>query len=187
MIEAIIIVAIALILIYIVVLYKKNSKKIKSDKDKSGTKNDAKKAEDAGKGATTSGQKVEVESKIIKGTMFEEAIREAEQNGYTYQKPSAQTKVDNSRLKLDRENFVGEIQKTMEVSKIKQQSLKSHTNKIGVEGPTKAAGEAQATQQQVQKNQAEQAATKTDVSAEIKGLSPELKALLVNDMLNRKY
>ena len=174
-----------LIAIYIVILYCKNSKKIKKaeelknakmpkDKNSVASSGEEVKKEDK---VQTKANNVEVQSQIIKGTMFEEAIKEAEKSGYSYKTNNdvGVQRKDTSRLKVDRENYVSEIEKNMG-SSISQRHISSETNKIGHEGPTTLT---------VQKDEIEKKSD--EVSNDIKNLSNELKALLVNDVLNRKY
>ena len=178
MIAYILIGIVLLCFIYIIVLYFVNSKKIakaqKNKQDKTEKKDDKNQSKVDKKPAV-----VEVKSQVIKGTMFEEAVKEAEKSGFKYTNdPKADTMIkDNCRLQLDREEFVGEIKKSLETSEIKQQKLSSETNKIGIEGPTLN------TNKQIEKKVED----KNTIADDINNLSPQLKALLVNDVLNRKY
>lgn len=161
-----------IIAIYIIVQYSINAKKIKSK----STKKVEEKPDKKTVSKTTNDKKgadVEVKSTIISGTAVEQAIQEEEQknNQKTKTENNKQTKIDNSRLKLDREDFVGEIQK-MNANKIS-----SEYNKIGVEGPaTKSL-----------KNKQVKKVQQKSVADNIKDLPPEIKALLLNDILNKKY
>ena len=168
-----------LVLLYIAILYFVNSKKIKQNQSKKKEETQ-KKAEDVKeKPAPTKPAVVEVKSQVIKGTMFEEAVKEAEKQGYKYEDSSADQsyekvygRVDNSRLKLERDEFIPEI-KRAEYNRLKPEKLVSERQ----EGPDIMDKSTQKISKEKLKS----------LGVEINDLSPELKALLVNDVLNRKY
>jgi predicted membrane protein len=176
--EYVIIGIFAVIFIFIFALYFINSKKI----------NKAKKAEEAKKdGGTGEDKKVEVKSTVIQGSALENAIAEQEDANDTSNNVDAtepakveQKRVDNSRLKLDREEFVSEIRKSTDIGETKRVRLSSETNKIGKEGPDIVITESD----EAEKKSENSSKTFAD---EMKSLSPEMKALLLNDILNRKY
>ncbi|MGN1212649.1 MAG: hypothetical protein ACI4TZ_01285 [Christensenellales bacterium] len=167
-----------LVLLYIAILYFVNSKKIKQNQSKKKEET-TKKEEVKEKPASTKPAVVEVKSQVIKGTMFEEAVKEAEKQGYKYEDSYADQsyekvygRVDNSRLKLEREEFIPEI-KRAEYNRLKPERLVSERQ----EGPDIMDKSTQKISQEKLKS----------LGVEINDLSPELKALLVNDVLNRKY
>jgi hypothetical protein len=167
-----IIIAVAvLVLLYIVVLYLINNKKIKQ---KQAKKDEKPKATENKKTPDTKPNMVEVKSQVIKGTMYEEAVKEAERAGFKYTddlQTDTAKKQDNSRLKLDREEFVPEIKRT-EYNRLKPQKLVSER----LEGP-----DATSKKKQIKTQNTD------SVGDQINNLSPELKALLLNDILNKKY
>lgn len=169
MIGYIIVGLVVLIFAYIFILYYVNSKKIKKKQAKKAEPD--KKAEADKKSAETKQNKVEVKSQVIKGTMFEEAVKQAEEAGYKYNDKEYQSvykRADNSRLKLEREEFISEIKKA-DAGRLQPQKLKLDRE----EGPTK--------------NKTSKKAQKESIDEQIKNLSPELKAILLNDVLNKKY
>lgn len=159
-----------LCILSIAILYFINSKKIKQKESKKVEAN--KKLED--KPTQQKPAKVEVKSQVIKGTMFEEAVKEAEKSGFNYdsqlKSDTASKPKDKSRLKLEREEFVSEIKKA-DNGRLKPQRLEVERQ----EGPTNINSDGQ------------KSINKNDIGDEINNLSPELKALLVNDVLNKKY
>ena len=174
MIEFIIIGLVAIVLLYIVILYCVNSKKIKQKQNKTDSEKKADK--NVQKSTDTKPKVVEVKSQVIKGTMFEEAVKEAEKSGFNYdamcEPETASKPKDNSRLKLDREQFVSEI-KMADKQRLQAQKLMPERP----EGPSITSNKKQTSNKQ----------NKESFGEQINNLSPELKALLMNDVLNKKY
>lgn len=143
---------------------------------------------------------VKVESKITKESPIDIAIKEqnkslsgaeiqqafnmidAERKAYE----SLQRGKSTSRLQVDRGDNRSEIEIMMAEGQVlsSRNHLKSETNIIGVEGPSA---------EQIAKVNAEidsegmTKSTDPSVSEQITNLSPELKAVLLNDILNKKY
>lgn len=170
MIGYILIAIVVVAVLYIVIQYSINTKKINSQK-KSEKKSEVKpKNKIDATEQKPAENKVEVKSTIINGTALENAMMEAEkQTNKTTIETENQTKsmtknsrADKSRLKLDREDFVSEIQKQKILEK-KIVETESGTSNQNAENDNNS------------------------ISEELKNLSPELKAILINDILNKKY
>lgn len=160
-------------------------------------KNDPKKSSTPKSNPT---EKVKVESKITKESPIDIAIKEqnkslsgaeiqqafnmidAERKAYE----SLQRGKSTSRLQVDRGDNRSEIEIMMAEGQVlsSRNHLKSETNIIGVEGPSA---------EQIAKVNAEidsegmTKPTAPGISKQIENLSPELKAVLLNDILNKKY
>lgn len=197
MIGYIIIGVFAIVILYIAILYFVNSKKIKKAQSKAtakdakaGEKKDASKADGAGK-------KVEVKSEVVKGSYKDASIEDLNRQSQqavieAFKKIDEAEKAfesrkqtkgynDNGRLKLDRSNFKSELQKSLENAKISSETnkMKFETAKMGEEGIPQTSNDTQ--------TPAKKQARATTLGEEINNMSPELKTVLLNDILNKKY
>ena len=174
----------AVVLIYIIALYFKNSKKIKG----SGKKPDAK----ATKSPEKKEEKVEVESTITKKVPLEQSIIEENSRIAKNEIESAFSQIEAQRQAYedsltsknsDTDKSMTELERSMknDSSMMKRKHLRSETAKIGVEGPTKQIEDAT----EAKKENADDLSK--SIASEIQNLSPELKAILMNDILNKKY
>lgn len=192
MIGYILIGAFAIVLIYISVLYFINSKKIKKQQGQK-TKKEVEKADkqDKAKQKAESGakEKVEVKSTVVQGTVADEALKEAEYENNLKEafekaekdvaKQKDTSKLARERLSRNKEMFTTELDQ-------RQTTISSFTNIIGHEGPD-AETIAKINKEIADEDKAEQKPQKPNLKSEVDNLSPEMKALLLNDILNRKY
>lgn len=192
MIGYILIGAFAIVLIYISVLYFINSKKIKKQQGQK-TKKEVEKADkqDKAKQKVESGakEKVEVKSTVVQGTVADEALKEAEYENNLKEafekaekdvaKQKDTSKLARERLSRNKEMFTTELDQ-------RQTTISSFTNTIGHEGPD-AETIAKINKEIADEDKAEQKPQKPSLKSEVDNLSPEMKALLLNDILNRKY
>ena len=137
--------------------------------------------------------KVEVKSEILTEKPVEKAIKETNldyQINEAFEKINAERdeylrhtqKVGRiGRLKVDRSEFNPELKAT---KYIKRNVLKSETAEIGHEGPSKRAYPSRDEKKDL--NEQTDATAKT-IADEINNMSPEAKAILINDILNKKY
>ena len=192
MIGYILIGAFAIVLIYISVLYFINSKKIKKQQGQK-TKKEVEKADkqDKAKQKAESGakEKVEVKSTVVQGTVADEALKEAEYENNLKEafekvekdvaKQKDTSKLARECLSRNKEMFTTELDQ-------RQTTISSFTNTMGHEGPD-AETIAQINKEIADEDKAEQKPQKPSLKSEVDNLSPEMKALLLNDILNRKY
>lgn len=192
MIGYILIGAFAIVLIYIAVLYSINSKKIKKQQEQK-TKKEVEKADaqDKAKQKAESGakEKVEVKSTVVQGTVADEALKEAEYENNLKEafekvekdvaKQEDTSKLARERLSRNKEMFTTELDQ-------RQTTISSFTNIMGHEGPD-AETIAKINKEIADEDKAEQKPQKSSLKSEVDNLSPEMKALLLNDILNRKY
>ena len=185
MIGYIIIAVVVLVVSYIAIIYFKNSKKIKKSKETSKPK-DAKKEE-----------KVEVESKILNVNPVKAAVLEENSKIAKQEIEEAFVRINEQREAYQEQKkeeqaeegyeYMTELEKSLALDydnpKYKKKHLKSETAKIGEEGPS---------QENMQKILSGENNDKTNqniddsLATEIQNLSPELKAMLLNDILNNK-
>lgn len=192
MIGYILIGAFAIVLIYIAVLYSINSKKIKKQQEQK-TKKEVEKADeqDKAKQKAESGakEKVEVKSTVVQGTVADEALKEAEyQNNLkeAFEKVEKDVAKQEDKSKLSRERLSrNEEMFTTELDQ-RQTTISSFTNTMGHQGPD-AESIAKINKEIADEDRAEQKPQKPSLKSEVDNLSPEMKALLLNDILNRKY
>ena len=183
----------AVILLYIVALYFINSKKIKS---KNKDKVEKEKKEDK------KSEKVEVTSEISGKTPLEQAVIEASQYSKNteieeaYKKMEDQRKVFESHnqkiirertFRKDRDHFKTELQMAMETNKMAMENniISSDTNVIGKEGPSQK--QIDETNRAIAKEHEQSHVTDESIANEIRKMSPEAKAVLINDILGKKY
>lgn len=192
MIGYILIGAFAIVLIYISVLYFINSKKIKKQQGQK-TKKEVEKADkqDKAKQKAESGakEKVEVKSTVVQGTVADEALKEAEYENNLKEafekvekdvaKQKDTSKLARECLSRNKEMFTTELDQ-------RQTTISSFTNTMGHEGPD-AEIIAKINKEIADEDKAEQKPQKPSLKSEVDNLSPEMKALLLNDILNRKY
>lgn len=184
-----------LIFASLAVLYFINSKKIKKASKAKAKKDDASKKPDE------KAEKVEVKSEVIKGNPVENAIKSAnaeqemeeafrridEQKKLYDLEVSLKASQKTGRLQVDRGDFKTDLQKTLEQNTISSQTnkLESETRQMGHEGP-----DAIASQDQISSNDKQQTLQQdkiVSISQEIENLSPELKAILIDNLLDKKY
>ena len=181
--EFIIIGVFVLVFAYIGILYLINSRK---QKNKSTKVEKPEVKEDVAK-------KIELKSEIIKEKPVETALSEATieyEINEAIQKTSEQTDIFEEtnkkpgrvgRLQVDRSDFVSTRRSRQSSnSTLSNKTLKSETAVIGVEGPSKE------TQEPVKRDVEDTTSQKT-IADEINNMSPEVKAILINDILNKKY
>ena len=176
----------AIVLIYIVALYLKNSKKIKSSLKKPDAK--------ANSSPEKKDEKVEVKSTISKKTSLEQSIIEENSRISKNEIESAFSQIEAQKQAYedslanknsDSDKSMTELEKSIQRDfnfTMKKKHLRSETAKIGIEGPTKHAEE-----KQEEKPKEKNEDINKSLANEIQNLSPELKAVLMNDILNKKY
>ena len=193
--EWIIIGAFAFVILCIAVMYFINGRKIKKNSGKSlDKKSDSKAKVEIPKAKDG---KVEVESKLTSEKPIETAIKEANQSiGQTdiekafdainkgAESFDATQKLQKGKLKFQREKFKSQIQQSIEEGDVyaERKHLKSETAVIGQEGPT----------EKKLTNKSEEITPKDvdqekSIAEQISNLSPEMRAILINDILNNKY
>ena len=166
---------IAIVLIYIVVLYFKNSKKIKAAK-KPIEKKDDKKTNT--KSSTT--DKVEVKSQITSHPLQEEMSELEFRSRLKEEFGEAKDHIrqdESNRLKYNRPEFKSELQAYKEYQNSKKNSS---------EGPSQEQIDKVNSEISSRKNAEKNKKVQT-IKDEMAKLSPELRTILVNDILNRKY
>lgn len=167
---------IAIVLIYIVVLYFKNSKKIKVAKKPVEKKDDKKNNTKSG---TT--DKIEVKSQITAHPLHEEMseleFRSRLKEEFDEAKDHIRQVEITNRLKYDRPEFKSELQAYKEYQNSKITSS---------EGPSQEQIDKINSEIESKKN-AEQNKKVQTIKDEMAKLSPELRTILVNDILNSKY
>ena len=183
----------AVIFIYIMTLYYINSKKIKNK--------NAQKAENVKKEEKKT-EKVEVKSEITSGSPLEKAISEANDYSKNSEIEEAYRQMDAQReafehtnrkmyrekgLRKDRENFKTELQMAMETNQMAMENnrISSETNVIGKEGPSPE--QIARTNLEIELENQNKETKRNSISNEINNMSPEAKALLLNDILDKKY
>ena len=192
MIGYILIGAFAIVLIYIAVLYSINSKKIKKQQEQKAQKEAEKsKEQDQAKQKAESGakEKVEVKSTVVQGTVADEALKEAEyQNNLkeAFERVEKNVESQNSSSRLERERLSRNKEMFTTELDHQQTTISSFTNTMGHQGPDAETIERINKEIADEKN-AEQKLEKPSLKSEVDNMSPEMKALLLNDILNRKY
>ena len=183
----------AVVFIYIMALYFINSKKIKNK--------NAQKAEKVEKEKEKT-EKVEVQSEVTSGSPLEKAINEANDYSKNTEIEEAYKQMDAQReafehtsrkmyrdrgLRKDRENFKTELQMAMETNQMAMESnrISSETNVIGKEGPSQE--QINRTNLEIEPENKNKETKQKTISSEINNMSPEAKALLLNDILDKKY
>ena len=193
MIGYIIIGVFAVIVLYIVALYFVNSRKIKKKNAQKTEKVEKEKEKPVDKN-----EKVEVQSEITTGSPLEKAINEAnnysnkteieiafqkmEEQRQAYEKSNVKS-ITSRGLKKDRSNFKTELQIAIENNNV---AISSDTNIIGKEGPSQE--QIDRTNQAIAKeHESEKPMSHEKIASEISKMSPEAKAILINDILGKKY
>ena len=181
--EFIIIGVFVLIFVFLAVLYYVNGKKIKGKQ----TKKEEQKKEKSEK-------KIEVKAEMLKETPIETAIKEANIESHmeeAFKKIEDERKMfeekneglnrRKSRLTVERDDFKTELQKSLEIAKISSETnvLKSQTAKMDYETEANKNTEAEVTKDEIDKSKS--------LAEEIEKLSPEMKAILIDNLLNKKY
>ena len=208
--EIIFVSVIGAVLLFIAVLYCINSVKINKKAKKAEKPKEAKKEEEK-----KTDEKVEVKPEISAEKPIERAIKEAnvefqikeafekiEQERIDYEKTAKVTdKSIGGKLKLDRGDFRTELQKTLEDNGTYERNvISSETNRMKSETaqmdyeirPQSIANVTENYENDIDKQIAEeymnnhQPRQKT-LKEEINGMSPEAKAMMLNDLLKRKY
>lgn len=194
MIGYIIIGVFAVIFLYIMALYFINSRKIKNK--------NVQKAEKAEKTEKDKNEKVEVQSEISSGNPLEKAIKETNDYSNNTEIEQAYKQIDAQReafektnsktfryrgLRKDRDNFKTELQMAMETNQMAMEHnrISSETNVIGKEGPSKA--QIDRTNLEIELENQKKVSKETTIAQEINKMSPEAKAVLINDILGKKY
>ena len=182
-------------ILYVVVVYIFNSIKMKNknkpkNEEKPKTTSVVTQTKPTTKPSGENG-KVEVKSEILTEKPVEKAIKETNldyQINEAFEKINAEReeylrhtqKVGRiGRLKVDRSEFNPELKAT---KYMKRNVLKSETAEIGHEGPSKKASTEDKKDLNVQTD-----ATAQTIADEINNMSPAAKAILINDILNKKY
>ena len=203
MIEYIIIGVLAFIFLTLVLTYFMNSRKINKnakpkfkteDKPKEEVKKEEKKDPD---------EKVEVPSEITKEKPVERAINEAnteyhmkkafeiiEQERIAFENDAKQNKNSTSRLKLDRGEFKSELQKSLEKRTISSETnvISSATAKMDFEISSQSGDDSVDVDKQIAEDYVKTHNTKIEsIADEIRNMSPEARAILLTDILNKKY
>ena len=148
-------------------------------------------------------EKVEVPSELSKENPFDKAIKEAnaeyhmkeafeiiEQERIAFENSSRPSHSATGRLKLDREEFKSELQKSLENNTISSETnvISSATAKMDYE----ISSQPKSQDTDVEKQIAEEYVKNHNLSSgsiadEIRNMSPEAKAILLNDVFNKKY
>ena len=178
--EFILIGALALISLFILVFYIINTVKMNKKQKKVAEK---KKIEEKVKD-----EKIEVSAEQSKEKPVEKAIKEA---NIEYQIKEAFERIEQERieyenvpknrsiggkLQVNREEFKTELQKSLEISKISNE-MRDNQAKEQVDVDKQIAEE-------YMKNQEKK---KKSLGDELKDMSPEMKTIMFNDILNKKY
>ena len=189
----------ALISLFILVFYIINSVKI-NKKQKKVLEN--KKTEEKNKEEKSKDEKIEVPAEQSVEKPVERAIKEAniefqikeaferiEQERVEYEN-APKNRAIGGKLQLDRGEFKTELQKSLETNKISSETntISSSTAKMDFEMKDFKTDE----QVDVEKQIAEEYMKKQEnqnktLGDELKEMSPELKAIMLNDILNKKY
>ena len=197
--EYILIAAFALVFSFIFLVYYINTLKMKKKSQPKAEK--SKKPEEAAKPKKEAeqpkkddGGKVEVQSEVLTEKPVDTAKKEA---NIEYEINAAFEKINDEkeeyerinqkvgrvgRLQVDRSDFNREIKSTR--VKSNRNVLKSETAEIGHEGPTKRSYPSRDDKKDL--NEATDPTVQT-IADEINNMSPEAKAILINDILNNKY
>ncbi len=177
----------AVIIIYIAVLYFINSRKMKNKAQKSAEKTQEKSKDN----------KVEVESSMSSKTPIETAILEENSKINKTEIEQAFSRIDDQRLEYENyiqsknsenDKHMTELERSLKKNSgdsLKIKHMSSETAKIGREGPSKK--NIEKVNQEIAKRNENQSELDKSLAKEIENLSPELKAVLLNDILNRKY
>lgn len=184
----------ALISLFILVFYLINSAKINKKQKKVTEK---KKTEDKIKD-----EKIEVPAEQSKEKPVEKAIKEAnidyqikeaferiEQERIEYEN-APKNRTIGGKLKLDRDGFKTELQKSLETNKISSDTnvISSATAKMDYEIRDNQAKEQVDIDKQIAEEYVKNQEKKNkSLGEELKDMSPEMKAIMLNDILNKKY
>lgn len=200
--EWIIIGAIVFVALCIAIMYFINSKKINKGSDKSKEKLDKKEEKAKTEAPKSKDEKVEVESKITAESPIETAMKEANKSSAARDADMLQAfevinnqaeqyehtqRLQKGKLKFQREKFVSQIQQSIQENNYDsvRNHLKSETATIGHEGPTVKQLDSQNVKSEDEQNK--EIAKEKTLADEISNLSPEMRAILINDILNNKY
>ena len=203
MLEYILIAVLAGIFLLLLLTYFINSKKIQKKakaKEKSNDKPKEKSKTDEKKDPN---EKVEVPSVISSEKPVEKAIKEAnaeyhikeafeiiEQERIAYENSSRPSHTSSGRLKLDRGEFKSELQKSLEQNVISSDTnvISSATAKMDYEMSSQQVEQNSDVEKQIAEDYMKSHTSKNgSLADEIVNLSPEAKAILLNDVLNKKY
>lgn len=200
--EWIIIGALAFVVVCIAIMYFINSKKIKKNSGKVEDKKGKKSKNTKGDEPKSKDGKIEVESKITAESPLETAIKEENKSSAVRDADMVQAfeminkqaeqyettqKLQKGKLKFQREKFVSQIQQSIEENGYDsvRNHVKSETATIGKEGPTiKQLDPENIKKDNLSKDELSKEKTIAD---QISNLSPEMRAILINDILNNKY
>lgn len=196
MIEYILIGTFVGIFLLMLLTYFINSKKINKSSKKLQKENKDDKKDD--------NKKVEVPSEMSAQKPVDKAISEA---NYEYNMKEAFEKIeqqraeyentpksvkDNSRLKLDRGEFKTELQRSLEANTISSETniISSSTAKMDFEISSQSKeGNVNIDKQIAEEYEKEHSKSQKlkNLAEEINNMSPQAKAVLINDILNKKY
>ena len=205
MIEYVLIGVLSGIFLLIALTYFINSKKI-AQKGKPKAKKEDKpkeKVDEKKDDKKDAGEKVECPSEVIADKPVARAIQEAnaefhmkeafeiiEQERIAFEKGAQQGKSVSGRLQLDRDEFKSELQKSLETNVISSDTnvISSATAKMDYEISSQPKEQNVDIEKQIAEEYMKKHSKNTnELADEIRNLSPEAKAILLNDVLNRKY
>lgn len=191
------------IFLILLLTYFMNSKKINKKSKSKDKVLDKLKDKDKKDEIKDPNEKVEVPSEIINEKPIDKAIKEAnaeyhmneafekiEQERIAFENYSRPSHSSTGRLKLDREEFKSELQKSLEQNTISSETnvISSATAKMDFEISSQPNNQNVDVEKQIaedyMKSHSEKKGTLAD---EIINMSPEAKAILLNDVLNKKY
>ena len=189
---AIAILYVLLVYIFGIIKQKIKNKQITNEKSKPAEKPAQKPTQ---KPSKSDEGKIEVEHEVLTEKPIDNAIKDANiqyQINEAFEKINAekdeyersnQKTTRTGRLQVDRSDFNSELRSTRN-AKSKRNMLKSEYVEIGHEGPTKRAYPSKDEKKDL--NEATDPTAQT-IADEINNMSPEAKAILINDILNKKY
>ena len=183
----------ALISLLILVFYIINTIKINKSQKKVAEKKKAEENKDEKIEVTVEQTQEKPMEKAIKEANIEYQIKEAfekiEQERVEYENAPKNKNV-NGKLQLDRGEFKTELQKSLETYKISSDTnvISSSTQQMNFEMSNDKTNEQFDIEKQIaEEYMKKQENQKKTLSEELKEMSPELKTIMINDILNKKY
>lgn len=180
----------ALVIFYIAVMYAINSIKIKKKKSKPAEKvekpDKKKEKSDTTKSGGEKEKTPEVKTEFVDNSPRETAMQQSYEE--TKQKELAGMEDFSVPKRAIEDDEMTELERAlvesgkkrrygMEKSVIEQKHMRSETNKIGVEGPTKKDGTTDVENQN----------TNSDDGIDVSKMTDDMKKILISDILNKKY
>ena len=183
----------ALISLLILVFYIINTIKINKSQKKVAEKKKAEENKDEKIEVTVEQTQEKPMEKAIKEANIEYQIKEAfekiEQERVEYENAPKNKNV-NGKLQLDRGEFKTELQKSLETYKISSDTnvISSSTQQMNFEMSNDKTNEQFDMEKQIaEEYMKKQENQKKTLGDELKDMSPEMKAMMLNDILNKKY